>query len=32
MISTDGLDPSKISQINLGGAELKANARQVLLG
>ncbi len=32
MISTDGLDPAKISQINLGGAELKANARQVLLG
>jgi len=32
MISTEGLDPAKISEINLGGAELKANARQILYG
>jgi len=32
MISTECLDPSKISEINLGGAELKSNAREILYG
>ena len=32
MFSIEGLDPAKISTINLGGAELKANARQILYG
>jgi len=30
MISIDGLDPSKISEIELGGRQLKDNSRQVL--